>query len=124
MAILVGAENITRRRFSTAGAVRGADRRYVPGAASLTVISASVQPLRGREVETLPEGERHKDWQKVYTAADLVTADQHAGGAGGAADQLDIGGITYEVRQVWPWRGVSPIPHFKAFVVRLQEVAP
>ncbi len=124
MAILVGAEDITRRRFTTAGATRGADRRYVPGAPVDSTISASVQPLRGREVETLPEGERQKDWQKVYTAADLRTADQHAGGVGGAADQLIVGGITYEVRQVWPWRSVSPIPHFKAFVVQLQEVAP
>jgi hypothetical protein len=123
MAILVGAEDITRRRFGTP-AGRGADGRFIVAGTTDSTIKASVQPLSGREMETVPEGERHKDWQKVYTEADLVTADQHGAGVGSRADQLVVGGIIYEVRQVWPWRGVSPIPHFKAHVVRLQEVAP
>lgn len=94
---------------------------YVPGAPTDTVIQASVQPVNGKELQTLPEGERERDWLKVYTLATLKTTNQHDGTS---ADHIIIDAITYQVRQVWGWRAASPIPHFKAFIVRLQEVAP
>lgn len=116
---LVGQEDVTLRTFA-AGA-RDALGEYVEGAASDSIIKASIQALNGRDLQSLPEGERQKDWQKVYTLATLKTASQYDRTG---ADHIIVDGISYEVQQVWPWRAASPIPHFKAFIVRVQEVAP
>lgn len=115
MADILGAEPITRVRFATGSRVSG---RYVAGASTSTTIRGSVQPLSGKETQTLPEGERRRDWLKVYTHTELVPVDQH-GGAATSGDRLVIDGITYEVRTTARQRSV--IPHYRAFVVRVQE---
>jgi hypothetical protein len=118
MAILVGKEVITRRRF--AGGTRGTDGRYVPGAATDTPINASVQPIGGVELQTLEEGDRQRDPKRVYTDSDLRTSNQHVTPKT-KADHVIIDSVVYQVRRVDTWRSVSPIPHVKAIVVRLQE---
>lgn len=118
MAILVGAETIIRRRFAAGS--RGTDGRYVPGAATDTPIRASVQPLRGVDLQTLEEGDRQRDPKRVYTDSDLRTTNQHATPKT-KADHVIIDSVVYQVRTVDTWRGTSPIPHVKAIVLRLQE---
>lgn len=117
MSDILSTEPVIRLR-PTAG-TRGADGRYVPGAPSAASIAASVQPLSGKEVETLPEGERRRDWLKLYTHSELRPVDQHSGAAGTAADRVIIDGAIYEVRRVARQRSI--IPHYRAFVVRVQE---
>jgi hypothetical protein len=120
MAILIGAETITHRRFAAGS--RGTDGRHTPGASVDTSISASVQVLSGREVDTLEEGERSKDWRKIYVddSVALRPVDQHASPPE-VADQVVVDSIVYEVRRVDDWRASSPIPHRRAFVRRLKE---
>ena len=118
MAILVGAETITRRRF--AAATRGTDGRYVPGGPTDTPIRASVQPATAQDLETLEEGERKRNPKRVYTDADLRVANQHVTPAT-TSDHVVIDTIVYEVRKVATWRSTSPIPHVKAIVLQLKE---
>jgi hypothetical protein len=118
MAILLGKEPITRRRFAAGS--RGADGRYTPGATTDTTISASVQPLTGIELQTLEEGDRQRDPKRVYTDSDLRTSNQHVTPKT-VADHVIIDTLVYQVRRVDTWRGTAPIPHVKAIVVRLQE---
>ena len=113
---LVGQEAVTLRTFAVGS--RGTDGRFTAGALTDTTIQASVQPVNGQELQTLPEGDRQRDWLKVYTLATLKTNNQHTQIP---ADRIVIDTIVYEVRQVWPWRTRAPLPHFKAFIVRLQE---
>jgi hypothetical protein len=115
--MILGAEPITRRRFSVGA--RGVDGRFVDGASTDAVISASVQPLEGKDRAILPEGDRSKDGIKVYTTSDLAPADQHVGTSG---DQLIVDGVIFEVRNVVRERSI--IPHYRAFALRLQEVSP
>ena len=118
--MILGAEPITRRRF--ASGARGADGRYTPGASTDTTILASVQPLEGRDREILPEGERQTDGIKVYTESDVRTVNQHGGAGGNTPDRLIFDGLVYEVRNVSRQRSI--IPHYRAFALLLQEVAP
>ena len=118
MAILVGAETITRRRFAAGS--RGADGRYVPGPPTETPIRASVQPLTGADLQTLEEGDRQRDPKRVYTDSDLRTTNQHVTPKT-KADHVIIDSVVYQVRTVDTWRSTSPIPHVKAIVLRLQE---
>ena len=113
---LVGEEAITLRTFATGA--RGTDGRYTAGASVDTPIQASVQPLNGRDLQTLEEGDRQKDTKKFYTLASVKTADQHTGDS---ADHLIVDGISYEARKVQRWRPNAPLPHFKVIGVRVQE---
>lgn len=114
--MILGTEPITLRRL--AAGTRGTDGRYTAGATTTSTIFASVQPLNDRELASLPEGERTTDQKKVYTTADIRTGSQHDGVL---ADQLVIGGVTYEVRQVERERSI--MPHNKGRIVRVQEEA-
>lgn len=51
---------------------------YVPSGSVATNMSilASVQPLNGEELKTLPEGRRLSDSVKVYTDAELIVLDE------------------------------------------------
>jgi len=110
---ILGNEAITLNRTAAGSRVDGV---FVPGAVTTSTIRGSWQPIAGAEALSLPEGERHRDWQKVYTKTALQPVDQHVGSAG---DRLVLDGLTYEVRKVRRSRKV--IPHYRAEVVRVQE---
>jgi hypothetical protein len=111
---MLGAEAVTLRRFAAGS--RGTDGRFAPGATTDTTIYASMQPVSGRDLQRLPEGERSRDALKAYTETALQTAE-----AGGLllSDRIVYGGRVYEVFQVQPW--VGPLPHYEALVLRLAE---
>ena len=110
---ILGEETITRVRTAVGSRVDGV---FVSGASTSTPILGSVQPLSGKDAQTLDVGERSRDWKKVYTRSDLIPVDQ---GAGAAGDRLTIDGLTYEVRTVARQRSI--IPHYRAFVRLVQE---
>jgi hypothetical protein len=112
--MILGLESVTLNR--RAAGTRGSNGRYVEGALTSSTIRASVQPMTDRDLRTLPEGERHLDQKKVYTESEIRTASQHDGTT---ADQLVVGGVTYEVRQVEQQRSI--LPHYKGRIVRVQE---
>lgn len=115
--MILGQETITLRRYATAY-TWGDDGRATAEDPEETDILASVQPLRDREIQILPEGERQFEQKKIYTKTELRTEDQNAGTK---ADLLIINEIEYKVMQVERERSV--LPHYKARVMRLQEEA-
>jgi hypothetical protein len=119
MSDILGEERIAVRR--TAAGSRDSAGRYVPGAVQSFWILGSVQPISGRETLSLPEGERSRDWRKVYTRTQLRPVETGAllGGAGRAGDRVVIDGEIFEVRTVQPYRAI--IPHYRADCVRVQE---
>lgn len=114
--MILGTEPIKRRRYS-AGSY-GTDGRWDDGGRLDDEILASVQPMNGRDLQLLPEGLRQRDSIKVYTEAELRTANQHVAKQ---ADELQIDSIWYQVHTVSRQRSI--IPHYKAICLRVQESA-
>jgi len=95
---------------------RGTDGRWVDGTPTTSTIYGSIQPMNGKDMASLPEGERQVDGKKFYTRTLLKTANQHDGTP---ADRIIYDSITYEVRGVAHENRI--IPHYKALLVRIQE---
>lgn len=62
----------TRSRY-TAGVYT--DGVWVQGAATVTTVDASIQPLTGKDLEMLPEGWSTSTAMKVYTRGDIAVDD-------------------------------------------------
>lgn len=105
-------------RIAYAAGTRGADGRFAAGATT-TTIYASMQPLTGRVLQRLPEGERKRYELVAYTESVVSAGDQ---AAGIQADRITYSGVTYEVGRVQQWPAAGPLPHYEALLVRLQEV--
>jgi hypothetical protein len=84
----------------------------VAGATSNVSIVASVQPLSGRDLQVLPEGQRADETLVLYTATQLFTRTPSQ-----APDSISIDGSTYEVFKVETWNYIGEI-HYRAFVSR------
>jgi hypothetical protein len=112
--LILGTASATRRRYAAYTTNSLGER--VRGAHMDLAISASVQPLNGRELQLLPELARAGDSRKAYTETELRTDEQHAGLP---ADELIVDGITFKVLAVE--RQVAIIPHYKATLMRLGE---
>lgn len=114
--MILGATDVTLRRYAAPS--RGVDGRVALAAPTETTISASVQPLNGRELALLPEGVRARDRRKAYSETELRTADQEAGTV---ADELVVAGVVYQVQKVQ--RHSALLPHYRAELARVQESA-
>lgn len=99
------------RKFSVERGSAGAyvNGAFVPGATTTLVVLGSVQPLNGRELENLPEGQRVKESIKIYTATELKTVDEVNQIK---ADVVIDGGKRYEVQTV-DRHSMSLGSHFK-----------
>lgn len=86
---------VTRR---TAGAITNGIAA-APSEATFT-IEAVVQPVTGRELQSLPEGMRTEQVVSIHTTSSLRTANE-AGGL--LPDHIDWQGATYQVRRVEDW---------------------
>lgn len=117
MSGLLGERELVRRRFTPDTWVEG---RKVAGMATDTTFLGSVQVLRGRDREVLPEGLRSLDGRKVYCDQGTLQAeDQHAGTK---ADEVVIDGARFTVVRLEPDHPL--IAHQKAWLVRVQEGTP
>jgi len=114
--LILGSEPVTLRR--TAAGSRGADGRFVPGAATDTTLQASVQPMSGRDIERLPEGLRSRASLKLFAETELRLAE-----ASGVypCDRIVYDGEVYEVGAAQKWGATSPIPHYEAVLLRIGE---
>lgn len=65
-------------------------------------VTASVQPLGGKELMRLPEGDRSKEMRLVFTTVQL-----HPEYGGGHADIIVIDGQDYEVSSVEAWTSLG-----------------
>jgi hypothetical protein len=84
---------------------------WVDGATSTITIRAHVQPVTGRDLKTLPEGQRTEDARIVYTTTELKAT-------AGGPDSIAIGGEAYEVIKVETWSGLGGT-HYRAVVARV-----
>lgn len=90
--------------------------RFTPGVRTNTAgVVASFQPLRGKEVEMLPEGDRDKRSGKLSTATEIKSADRDSQLM---ADQIIFDGDTWEVRSVEKHHFGG---YWKAIVVRVGD---
>lgn len=111
---ILGEAAATRRRFAAGSRVDGV---FVNGAPTDTAILATELPLSGEEMATLSEGERKRSPRKFLTAINtLRTLDQ---AAQTSADQVIVGGRTFEVRKLI--RFTQILPHDGAICLELQE---
>lgn len=86
--------------------------RLTRAAGTTLSISASVQPVDGRTLQALPEGQRAEESRVIYTATELRTR-----GPAGEADDVTIDGEPWTVTRVERWDGFGET-YFRAFVAR------
>ncbi len=102
-------ETYTRERYDIGFYVNG---KWQAGALANTTndYKGSIQPVRDRELQYLPEGRRNKEAIVIYTAANLNTLDE---GAKMPPDIVVTRGKRYEVARTWhhttPWNHVKAI---------------
>lgn len=84
-----------------------------------STFSGSWQPLDGREIAMLPEGERASDRAKVFTATLLRTTDQRTGTPADLVSQ--DGSAWFKVLEVRPYSANAPLPHYRVELARVQE---
>lgn len=80
---------------SAAAAAYTAGRYGAPSTSTLQV-PACVQPIDGRDLQKLSEGERVREPKTIYSAVELKNTP-------GAADVISIDGDSYEVIKVQRW---------------------
>jgi hypothetical protein len=88
----------------------GGDGLVDPASPKTLTIEASVQPLRGRELERLPEGLRSSEVMQVFTTTELKTqSTSHE------PDVIAIDGESWQVEIVERWKDLG---NFYRAVVR------
>jgi hypothetical protein len=113
---MIAVRVITRRRY---GAQTNVGGRQSLGSYTDTAIRASVYPASGKDLESLPEGERTRSVQIADCLSEIYTAEP---GSLTTSDRLIIGGVTYIARNVQDWPRVGSIPqHWRTVCVRVQE---
>lgn len=90
--------------------------KWVDGATSkVLTIQASVQPLLGKDVKTLPENRRSVESYCLYTNTNLTVLDELTGLRG---DIVAINGKNYEIVARHDWQN-GLIDHYKYIVQRI-----
>lgn len=92
------------------------DGVYQEGATSVFDAVMSIQPLSGKELLQLPEGERTRRHVKGYTATELKTADQ---AESRKADRVAYGDVEYEVQNIETWG--AGLSHFKVIMAEVNQ---
>lgn len=107
---------ITRREQDTY-----VDGDPVEGATTTVTIQGNVQPLKDYELMQLPESERSRDWQKVYSADEMRSEVEGVGGWGADTflwESMEDGkSYTYRVMKVRRYK-MGILDHWRAFCAR------
>lgn len=90
------------------------DGYYQPAVDTQIDFVGSPQPLSARESEVLSEGDRQKEWIKIYTKTELKGQREESGVLYGS-DRVTVDGRVYVVIRVWPYTmpGSVSLRHFK-----------
>lgn len=95
----------------------GTDGRFIPGTPTTFNITASVQPLNGRDLLRLPDGLRTSELLRVYSPTRLFVQ-----GAGQDPDVITIEGIPHQVETCETW---GPDGNYWKMLVRsVRRLAP
>ena len=107
---------VTITRYAAGSYVNGS---YVAGATSSISATMSVQPMNGRDLLLLPEGQRTRNFLKGYSSVVVYTADQ---AASKKADVVTVGSKNYEVHSVQEWldQGSSIDPFWKITLAEIE----
>jgi hypothetical protein len=87
-----------------------ASGRFVAGDTQEYTAAGNIQPLNGKELLQLPEGNRQRQALKIYTAFALENNDTVT-----RADD-----VQYETQAVEDWTAFNQ-PHYKARLMRIEE---
>jgi len=109
-------ETYTRERYLSGAYVDG---RWIAGvlADSIIDVKASIQPVRDRELQYLPEGRRNKEAIVIYTASEVRTENE---GDNLPPDIVLARGKSYQVARVW--YHTTPWTHYKAICFLIDGV--
>ena len=69
---------------------------WVEGDSSEIELVASVQTVKGRELERLQQGEKNREFKRLLSATELKTADRNTKIS---ADRVVIEGKTFEIKE-------------------------
>lgn len=106
---LIPRQSLTGTRTEAGTLVKG---RLTPGSTSAINFTASVQPISGDELLSLPEGIREEGMFKLYTDFALRSANQTTKEP---ADKINLFGKVYKVVFLEAWQN-NIINHYKAIV--------
>lgn len=87
---------------------------YQAGPSAQIMVRAAVLPLTGRELVTLPEGERNREHIKIYTEDELFTADE---AAFQPADIVHWAGREFKVTGVQHRTEIHELAHYRSVAV-------
>jgi hypothetical protein len=105
---------VTLRRFQSGGYSNG---RWTEGVYTDTSITSSIQPMKGEEMQELPEGRRESEGYRLFTSALINTVTDVN------PDLVLFFGKTFEVVQVLPWQNsqaLGLVHHYQYIVLRLE----
>lgn len=80
-------------------------------------IKASFQPIKGEDLQNLPEGVRSSNIFKIYTKTEVKNVKQ---GTDRRGDLITFKGVAYEAIQVFPWQN-GTMNHYKVIVQEVKE---
>lgn len=98
------------------------DGRWVGGSVVDSTITASIQPLSGEDMQSLPEARRESEAYNMYTSTQVRTVQE--AGSDQNADRVLFFGKEFEVWQVRPWQNNSNfaiVNHYRYFILRIDN---
>ena len=110
----LGNEQVTVTRFGKTKLVGG---KHKASKMKPFRVVASVQPIKGREREFLPEGFNQRHVVRLYTETKLLLTDEKTRQR---ADLLTIDGEEFEVIMVETHKGLG-LDHFKVYAARRDD---
>lgn len=108
-------EEVTVTRYGTGSYV---NHVYVAGALTTITPIMSIQPMNGKELMQLSEGQRTRRWVKGWCSVELFTATESTSKK---ADIVTWRGVNYEVQRVQEYRstGNTIAPHWRVEMVEV-----
>lgn len=118
---MLGMQTLTRKRYGAPTQNTSTGRFSLP-APTTSTLSASLQRPTAQQLQSLPEGERTLDQWYMDTETAVQTLNEVAGTMADRVTGGQLGALDYEVREVAD-ESLSPLPHYEARIVRVQEGA-
>jgi hypothetical protein len=110
-------ESITVTRAGAGAYVDGAWQRNATP--QTLILKAIVQPYKGPELLQFPEGQRARQWLRIYCDQELRTADESTGAD---PDVVTYGAHQYQLQRVED-RSQGPLAHYRALAVKVEPTA-
>ena len=121
--LLTGKVPLTLFRKTPGRLVNG---RWVDGEEIEVEVIANIQPLKDWEIMQMPESERTRDWQKVYSVSQLRSLNEATDGWQADEFLWDAAGDgvfhRYEIMKVRRYK-MGVLDHYRAFAAR-KELTP